>query len=354
MTGGAVLILRERQPLGSSIWLSFADISREYFGFDGWHHQPMETLIPASHLFLARWGYMQTIARPERIRLNSIESSDWLSFTKTWFILDPPPRIEKVSHPATFPTKLARDFINFFTKPGDWVIDPFLGSGSTLVAGRTLRRNGVGIELYRHFSRLARRCIAGTTGDTRNVVLQGDASKVLPLLRQRGFPEMDFCLTSPPYWCQLNAKASTNEKAQERSANGLRVCYGDDTRDLGNIQDYGTFISRQEEVFRKLLDVMKVNSYMVVITNNVYRNGRLYPLAFDTLKSLSKFWTPKDEKIWCQNDKRLRPFGMFHSYIGNRSHHYCLVFKKESQFLASQESTPSPKYRLALPESAAK
>jgi len=272
---------------------------------------------------------MITAAQPERLRLNQMEGSDWLSFTRTWFVLNPAARLGKVVHPATFPTSLAEDFISFFTKPGDWIIDPFLGSGSALVAARLLGRNGVGIELYDDFCRLARSHIAAVPGKTRNNVLRGDASRILPMLENRGFPKMDFCLSSPPYWCQLSAPAATNEKGHERTLMGLKAAYGDHARDLGNIPDYDEFLDRQEEIFEKLYRVMRPNSYTVVITNNVYRNGRLYPLAFDTFRTLSQYWTPKDERIWCQENKKLRPFGMFHTYVGNRSHHYCLVFRKE-------------------------
>ena len=271
----------------------------------------------------------QAVFPPER-RLNVIEGSDWMKFTKTWFVLNPPPRVKKVFHPATFPAALAEQFIGFFTKPGDWVIDPFLGSGSTLIAARLMGRNGIGIELYPDFARAARRWIQDVDADTRNIVVEGDSRLVLSKLRDQGFPKMRFCLTSPPYWSQLSGPAATHERADERKAAGLAIQYGDKRRDLGNIPDYDEFLSQQQEVFDALYDLMEEKAYLVVVTNNVYRNGRLYPLAFDTLRSLSEKWVPKDERIWCQDNKKLRPFGMFHSYIGNRSHHYCLVLRKEA------------------------
>jgi hypothetical protein len=74
---------------------------------------------------------------------------------------------------------------------------------------------------------------------------------------------------------------------------------------------------------------MKNDGYLVVITNNVYADGRLYPLAFDTVKSLSDNWVPKDEKIWLQNDKPLIALGINSAWVGNRHHQYCLIFRKE-------------------------
>lgn len=51
------------------------------------------------------------------------------------------------SHSATFPVDLPEWFINLFTKPGDIVLDPFIGSGTTAVAARRLGRHFVGMEI---------------------------------------------------------------------------------------------------------------------------------------------------------------------------------------------------------------
>jgi DNA modification methylase len=271
----------------------------------------------------------QVVLPPEH-RLNAVGGAEWLKFTKTWFVLNPPRRLSKVAHPATFPTALAQDFVSFFTKPGDWVIDPFLGTGSTLIAAKSLGRNGVGIELYAEYVRMARRWVEQIGGDTMAMVFRGDSREILQQIPSEGLPKMKFCLTSPPYWSQLSAPSETHDKGEERKAKGLAARYGRRRSDLGNIKNYDEFLAAQEDVFDSLFDVMEEKAYLVVVTNNVYRGGRLYPLAFDTFRTLSKRWVPKDERIWCQDNKKLRPFGMFHSYIGNRSHHYCLVFRKPS------------------------
>ena len=239
--------------------------------------------------------------------------------------------MSKQFHPATFPIGLAEEFIRFFTKPGEWVIDPFLGAGSTSIAAKVNNRNCVGIELYPDFLRAAGEWTSTAKGEGRAVLIRGDARVVTPKLRGMGLPLMDFCLTSPPYWSQLSAPSASKEKAEERIAAGLDPDYGRDENDLGNILDYEVFLREQDSVFDALFDSMRERAYLVVVTNNVYHNGRLYPLAFDTFRSLSRKWVPKDERIWCQDDKKLRPFGMFHSYIGNRSHHYCLVFRKQTR-----------------------
>ena len=71
------------------------------------------------------------------------------------------------SHSAAFPKNLPRWFIKLFTDPGDWVLDPFVGSGTTSVAAKELGRNSLGIDTRADFCKLARKQLhrAGPNGD---------------------------------------------------------------------------------------------------------------------------------------------------------------------------------------------
>ena len=59
------------------------------------------------------------------------------------------------NHSAVFPKELPSWFIKLFTKPGDMVLDPFLGSGTTSVAAFQLARNSIGIEIHQKYHELA-------------------------------------------------------------------------------------------------------------------------------------------------------------------------------------------------------
>lgn len=58
------------------------------------------------------------------------------------------------NHSAAFPEELPAWFIKLFTKPGDMVLDPFAGSGTTLRVARNLKRNSIGIELSDEYCKL--------------------------------------------------------------------------------------------------------------------------------------------------------------------------------------------------------
>jgi site-specific DNA-methyltransferase (adenine-specific) len=62
----------------------------------------------------------------------------------------------RVGHPAPFPLELPRRCIKLFTYIGDIVLDPFVGSGTTLIAARLLKRRAVGIDISRKYCEVAR------------------------------------------------------------------------------------------------------------------------------------------------------------------------------------------------------
>ena len=59
------------------------------------------------------------------------------------------------NHSASFPEALPEWFIKLFTKPGDLVLDPFLGSGTTSVVAQRLGRHSVGIEVLDEYYQIA-------------------------------------------------------------------------------------------------------------------------------------------------------------------------------------------------------
>lgn len=77
---------------------------------------------------------------------------DWPGLCSTVWHLDP---AHRDGHPAPFPIELARRCIRLSTWPGEVVVDPFMGSGTTLLAARDLGRRAVGIERNPEYCELA-------------------------------------------------------------------------------------------------------------------------------------------------------------------------------------------------------
>lgn len=266
-------------------------------------------------------------------KLNNLTGKEWIKFSKSWFIHRPIRRKNnEILHPAKFPESLVKEFIRFFTKENQWVLDPFLGTGSTLIAAGELNRNAVGIELSQKYFKIAEERIRAKNFSKNIIPLLGSSLKTDKLLDNIDLNNIkfDYVITSPPYWNQLE-RSSIRQKS--RKEKGLDTQYSFDKEDLGNIKSYEEFIENQAKIFDKVYDLVNNKGYLTIITNNIYYKSKLYPLAFDTAVSLtkrgSKSWVLKDEKIWLQDDKPLIALGINNAWVGNRHHQYCLIFRKE-------------------------
>ncbi len=268
-------------------------------------------------------------------KLNNLSPKEWLKFQKSWFVHNPPPRQKKVMrHPAKFPETLAMEFITFFTKVDEVVFDPMAGTGSTLMAALRTGRRSYGIELNPAYAEIARQVIdeerqnMGSATELACKLITGDAAKTTEIAMSHEFPLINYVFTSPPYWDMLHARGATTQK-NRRIAEDLDVFYSDDPNDLGNIDDYEQFIERLTQIYMDMQPIIRPGAYLTIIVKNIKKGGKIYPLAWDLARRLGATYTLKDEKIWCQDNQRLSPYGMGNAWVSNTFHHYCLQFRNE-------------------------
>ena len=263
-------------------------------------------------------------------KLNDLEPKVWLKFQKSWFIHNPPPRRKGVLvHPAKFPETMAQEFIEFFTKKGETVLDPMAGTGSTLVAALRAGRHSYGIELNSKYAKIAKKMVkderttlGGSAEHLISEIIRGDAANAVKF----ELPTINYVLTSPPYWDMLHAKGAKTQQ-KRRTSSELDVHYSDDPKDVGNIHDYEKFLEKLVSIYAGLKPLLHEKAYLTIIVKNVKKGGIIYPLAWDLAHELGKVYTLKDEKIWCQDNQPLAPFGLGSAWVSNTFHHYCLQFR---------------------------
>jgi len=279
---------------------------------------------------------MSMSKRNFRNRLNDLPTKEWLKFQKSWFVHNPPPRKDDVMrHPAKYPETLVQEFIEFFTKQGEVVLDPMVGTGSTIVAAMRSGRHSYGIELNPGYAEVAREVIlqeretlGGFADHLTTEVINGDAAEIAEIASKHDIPPIDYIITSPPYWDMLHAKGAKTQENRRQDEN-LDVFYSDDPNDLGNIPDYDEFLKLLTRVYTGLKPFLKPKAYLTIIVKNVKKGGVIYPLAWDLAKLLNQTYALKDERIWCQDNIRLFPYGMGNAWVSNTFHHYCLQFRNE-------------------------
>ena len=251
-----------------------------------------------------------------------------------WFILKPAPRKKnEILHPAKYPEELVLMFIEKFTDKDANILDPMSGTGSTQVASLKSGRNAYGTELSSYFAEIAiKRCselidpqapeLFANKVANNFAILNKDAR----LISSADFPEIDYMITSPPYWDMLNMKGAENQA--KRIEKGLQTNYSESDDDLGNISDYNYFLNDLIEVYFNLLNCMKPGSFLTIVVKNIKKKGRNYPFAWDLASGLMQKVHILPEVFWCQDDINLAPYGYGNTFVSNTFHQYCLTFQK--------------------------
>lgn len=268
-------------------------------------------------------------------KLTDINGSQWVHNSISWFKISTP-KLTKVKkkHPATYPSELAKRFIEMLTKKGEWVIDPFLGTGSTSLAARSLCRNSIGIEITPEFFETANFCLGDETliDDGKHVIIHGDSMDIDNVLRKNfeQVPSIKLVMSSPPYWNMLKkSRGGSDSRHKNRKKKGSKLTYSDLENDLGNVNDYDEFIEKLTSVFVKLKPFLHTEAHLVLVLQNIRNNdGKYYPLAWDIAYKLrERGFKLLQEQIWCQNDKKKGIWGFPSTYVTNTWHHYCIVLK---------------------------
>lgn len=260
--------------------------------------------------------------------LNLLSNKQWMLETKSVWFSDPPPRDPlKAQHPATFAETDIVRLIEFFTKPGARVLDPFVGSGSTLLACAQTDRIGTGIELVERWAEVSRDRLSGVDGGEHQEVLCGDARELLGRIPGESF---DLVVTSPPYWMILRKDWDHKVKA-ERKAKGLSTRYSDEEGDLGNLESYEDFLGELGGIFAQCARVLMDRCYMCVIVSDFRHKSKFVAYHADIARVVESVgFSLEGITILVQDNKNLYPYGVPFAFVSNIHHQYILVFRKRA------------------------
>ncbi len=288
--------------------------------------------------------------------LNALTGDEWLYFTKSVWATAYPSELGhqlRKAHGANKPPRLMARLIEFFTRPGELVLDPFAGVGGTLLGAAICRspRRALGFELEQRwadvYDLVVAKMAAEAPGDGRPALADignsdpgggrhfdpsgcrltvGDALRLLPEL---GTESVDFVATDPPYNPQLR-QTMTGGRLAERYAN-RRTDYAmvsERAEDLANSATYEEYLERMALVFAQLRRVLRAGRYATVIVRDAYQNGRYRFTSADLAgRAASAGFVPKGDLIWHQAGARLRPYGYPRAFVPNIVHQHILVLR---------------------------
>jgi len=194
---------------------------------------------------------------------------------------------DKNLHPATYPMSLAKKVIELFTHQGELVLDPFVGSGTTLLAAQDLNRNAVGFDLLEKYIQL---CYSRLNHDNFfnsavQIPIQDDARNISNYLEKES---ISLVLTSPPYSNLLNRKRK-NKSRRDRNNEQLGKVeqYSQDERDLGtyDLEKYSTAIG---DIFESILPLLKEKAHCVINVPDMWWENKRITIHISVVEEMRK------------------------------------------------------------------
>ncbi len=192
-----------------------------------------------------------------------------------------------------YPEALVRRFLDEYTHPGDIVLDPFAGFGTTLRVAEEMGRVAYGLEYDRSRWAYARSRLRRPEN-----LRHGDAR----LLSTYGLPPVDFSITSPPYtW-----RGDPTDPLAADAAPG---------------RGYDAYLEDLRDIYRQVGALLKDGARAVVEVSNLRRDDGVTTLAWDVARSIGQALRFEGEVVVCWEP----------TYGYGYDHSYCLLFSRPSQ-----------------------
>jgi DNA modification methylase len=198
--------------------------------------------------------------------INCLTAKEWLKCQLgVWqFYYEKRDIRDKSVHPATFPISLAQRVISLFTHQGELVLDPFVGSGTSLLAAQDLNRNAIGFDLQERYVDLSIERLGlnnNLFNNAEQIAVCDDARYINQYIE---LDTVSLIWTSPPYANLLNRKRKNKSRRNRKNEQLGRVeQYSQDPRDLGTME-LEAYTHEMGDIFEKLLPLLKIKGHCVI------------------------------------------------------------------------------------------
>lgn len=214
--------------------------------------------------------------------------------------------------------QVARNLILRYSKEGDTVLDAFVGSGTTLIECKLLKRNGIGIDINKeaiivtrdrlNFSSLTKFPEQKTfVGDARNLNLIKDET-------------IDLIATHPPYANIISYTKNSNHKQDG---------------DLSKVHSVNEFCEEMKKVAQEFFRVLKPGKFCAILIGDTRRHKHEVPISFRTMQSfLDVGFILKENIIKAQHNTKTAPLWKNMSIRYNfllLAHEHLFVFRKPEE-----------------------
>ncbi len=208
--------------------------------------------------------------------INDINLNRWKEYdeilTDSLWILDRRDRsgVHKAWYWGNFVPQIPRQMMERYTKRGDWVLDTFAGSGTTLIECQRLGRNGIGVELNPEVAEKAREVVAAEPNPhgVTTTIVEGDSAALdyASVLALHDVERVQLVLMHPPYHDIIR--------------------FSDDERDLSNQESVAAFTESFSQVVAQVTPYLASGRYLAVVIGDKYAQGEWIPLGFYLMQTV--------------------------------------------------------------------
>jgi len=260
-------------------------------------------------------------------KINDINLNRWKEYsdiiTDSLWILEKRDSsgVHKADYWGNFIPQIPNQMIRRYTKKGEWVLDPFVGCGTTLIEAQRLGRNGIGVELQEAIAQKARELISCESNECGVIeeVVAGDSTAVdfKQLLKKHGLRSVQLLVMHPPYFDIIK--------------------FSKDPRDLSNALSVDDFLEKMSIVVERASEFLDSGRYFALVIGDKYSKGEWVPLGFLMMQEvLKKSFSLKsiivknfEETLGKRNQKELWRYRALVGGFYIFKHEYIFVFKKK-------------------------
>lgn len=284
------------------------------------------------------------VNNPEKKSFNGLSAKEWAAHSRSvWNDVSSPRTKEQMDHGATYPEKLCVRLIEMYSNKGDMILDPFLGTGTTVIAALKTERRSVGIELTDRFYEYAVNNInlqfpIQQTIDGRALpeycIFKGNCEDILDTLDT---DSVQLTLTSPPYANLIHKIVEDRTQRHKQSIyvtenNSTTNPYSEDANDLGNMP-FSEYLSHILTIMEKIYRVTKPGGYSIWVVKD-FRDIKDKMPYVDLHSKIAEMGSKVGFKyhdliIWDQNERRkLVCLGYPSVFYVNQNNSFIVVLRK--------------------------